>query len=122
MTHKRPLPFPVIALGILAILLTLGAASLSTTVAGAAPIVGDGTGRAQAAPTFTPISTPLPKGDPAAGRVIDRQVWLEHALSATIFTILIWGVVAAVIIGIVATGKLKGPVVPGRSDVDTPRG
>lgn len=109
MTHKRPLPFPVIALGILAILLTLGAASLSTTVTGAAP-------------TFTPISTPLPKGDPAAGRVIDRQVWLEHALSATIFTILIWGVVAAVIIGIVATGKLKGPVVPGRSDVDTPRG
>jgi hypothetical protein len=118
MRRSRPLPFAIIALGIAAILLVAGFASIATAGAGAAPVTSEGVKRAQAAPVFTPIATPVPVSDPSGGKAIDRRVWLEHALPAAIFTILIWGVVAAVIIGIVTTGRLKGPQVPGQPDLE----
>ena len=112
----RPVPFAVIALGILAAILVIGFAGVFT--AGASPISSEDTRFARAAPVFTPIATPLPPGDPSGGKAIDRAVWRAHALPAALFTIFIWGVVAAVVIGIVTTGRLKGPQVPGHPDIE----
>lgn len=112
-------PFAVALAGVV-IFCAIGAASFLANPAGAAPATGGASGRLQAAPTFTPISTPLPKGDPAAGRVIDRQVWIDHVGPAVIFSAIIWFVVGAVALGIFATGRHRGPTVPGRSDVEGP--
>lgn len=116
--RSRPVPFAVIALGILAVFLVVGFAGSFTMGAGAAPAGSENARVARAAPVFTPVATPVPPSDPSGGKVIDRQVWREHALSATLFTIFIWGVVAAVVIGIVTTGRLKGPTVPGQPDLE----
>lgn len=107
-------------LTMVAILCAIGAASFFAKPAGAASVAGGTNGRLLAAPTFTPISTPLPKGDPAAGRVIDRQVWIEHVGPAVIFSAIIWFVTGAVALGIFTTGRHRGPTVPGRADVEGP--
>lgn len=112
-------PFAVVMAGI-AIFCAIGAASFFANPAGAAPANGSANTRLQAAPTFTPISTPLPKGHPDAGRVVDRQVWIEHVAPAVIFSAIIWFVVGAVALGIFTTGRHRGPTVPGRSDVEGP--
>jgi hypothetical protein len=114
----RPVPFAVIGLGIFAVILVIGFAGIFTVGAGAAPIISEDARVARAAPVFTPIVTPVPPGDPSGGRPLDRAVWRGHALAAVLFTIFIWGVVAAVVIGIVTTGRLKAPVVPGRPDIE----